>query len=76
MPDSEHPPGLQRLRSFLIIFFTIVFLATLWPIYPLASRIRPMLLGMPFSLAFLVGLIVLTFAVLLWFFYRMDKEDD
>ena len=42
------------------IFFAI-FLATMWPIYPLFSRIRPFVLGMPASLVYLLILVVVGF---------------
>ena len=35
----------------------------IWPIYPLFSRIYPMVLGMPFSLFYIVAVIVTVFSV-------------
>ena len=55
----------RKLAYRLVIgYFIVVVLTTMWPIYPFFSRIRPLLLGMPFSLAYLVFLIVLSFLVL------------
>ena len=55
----------RKLAYWLVIgYFIVVVLTTMWPIYPFFSRIRPLILGMPFSLAYLVFLIVLSFLVL------------
>jgi len=55
----------RKLAYRLVIgYFIVVVLTTMWPIYPFFSRIRPLILGMPFSLAYLVFLIVLSFLVL------------
>jgi hypothetical protein len=40
-------------------------LAVTWPVYPrLGNRIEPLVLGLPYSLAWLVGWVVATFVVL------------
>ena len=48
-----------------IVFFTILFAAMMWPIHPLFSRIDPMVLGVPFSLFYLIVLIAVCFLALL-----------
>ncbi|MFQ5692830.1 MAG: hypothetical protein ACE5IM_07280 [Nitrospinota bacterium] len=47
------------------VYFFFVFLALVWPVYPLFSHIFPTVLGLPFSLAYIVFFIVLSFFVLL-----------
>ena len=49
-------------------FFLLVFLATLWPIHPFFARVHPLVLGMPFSLAYLAVLLIATFLALLLLF--------
>jgi hypothetical protein len=44
-------------------WFLAVFVGTCWPVYPLFSRIHPLLLGMPLSLFYLLALLVLSFGV-------------
>ncbi|MDW7669841.1 MAG: hypothetical protein SCJ93_13540 [Bacillota bacterium] len=51
----------EKKRSiFWFWYFVICILATMWPIYIIANRIYPMILGMPFSMfwvAFWIGLL-------------------
>ena len=47
----------------------------MWPIYPFFSRIRPLILGMPFSMAYLVFLLVLSFLVLVSL-YTWERRRD
>jgi hypothetical protein len=56
-----------RLRNRLYGIFLLVCVASLgWPIYPLlGSRIEPFILGVPFSLAWMIGWVVLSFLALL-----------
>lgn len=50
------------------LFFLALFAALVWPVYPLFAGIRPRVLGVPLSLAYVVGLLLLGFAVLLALF--------
>lgn len=50
------------------LYFFAVAAAMMWPIYPRFAGVRPMILGMPLSLAYLGGLLVLSFAVALGLF--------
>ncbi len=62
-------------RGVWALFFTIVFLASMWPIYPVFSRIEPLVLGIPFSLVYLAGLGALSFGGMLIMYLR-DTHDD
>jgi hypothetical protein len=55
------------LRDRLYGLFLLVCVASLgWPIYPLlGARIEPFILGVPFSLAWMIGWVVLSFLALL-----------
>lgn len=56
-------------------FCTAAFLAVLWPVYAWFSRIEPMVLGMPFSLFYLVVVIALVFSVMLALFLWEARND-
>lgn len=60
----------------LLLFFIIVFLATMWPVYPVFNRIEPFVVGMPFSLFYVLGLTIVSFTVLLVFHIRVGSSDE
>lgn len=68
----------SRLVDRLVVaWFVVVFLAMIWPAYVPMARARPLVLGMPFALAWIAGLLVASFAVLLGYHLRVgDGEDD
>lgn len=49
----------------ITVYFVLVFLALIWPVYPFFSGIEPRILGLPLSLSYIVGLLLLSFGVLL-----------
>ena len=49
-------------------------LALIWPIYPFAGSIRPYLLGLPYSFAWVVGWLIVMFVALV-LLYRTDAPD-
>ncbi len=63
--SPEEPRPLQ-LRDLLFILYVICCVGALtWPGYDwLGNRIEPLVLGVPFSLAWIVGWVWLTFLVL------------
>ena len=66
----------RKLVYRLVIgYFIVAVLSTMWPIYPFFNRIRPLILGMPFSLAYLVFLVILSFLVLVSLFSWEQKRD-
>ena len=62
---SSHESLRSPIYKAVLFYFVLVFLASMWPIYPLFSKISPMVVGLPFSLFYLVFLLVLSFCVLL-----------
>lgn len=68
MPVRDDSPargcGSSRLRRFVALFFVVAFLAMIWPVFPFFSRVRPLVLGMPFSLAWVAGWLVASFLAL------------
>ena len=52
-----------------------VLLLSIWPLYPWIGGIRPLVLGMPFSMFWLVLMIATVFFTFLSLFVK-DREDD
>lgn len=50
------------------LFFVVLFFALIWPVYPRFAGIRPLILGVPLSLAYVVGLLLASFFGLLALF--------
>jgi polyferredoxin len=58
----------RRLRlAFLVVYFGLASLL-LWPIYPAMGGARPMILGLPLSFAWVIGVLLAMFALLLVLF--------
>ena len=57
--------GERAVYGGVTVYFLFAFLALMWPIYPRFSRIAPTILGIPFSLAYIVVIILISFLVLL-----------
>ncbi len=64
----------RRIYGAVTVIFIGVFLATMWPIYPLFNRIRPFVLGMPASLFYLLVLVFVSFFSLLALFRWEDRR--
>jgi hypothetical protein len=54
----------RQVRGLAVVCFLAICCLMIWPIYPLFSKIRPFVFGMPFALFYLVLLLVLTFTIL------------
>ena len=65
----------RRLRRVVIFYFILAVLATIWPVYPVFSRIRPIILGLPFSLFFLVVITVVSFLVLVGLYLVEERQN-
>ncbi|HSR51820.1 MAG TPA: DUF3311 domain-containing protein [Acidobacteriota bacterium] len=78
--SSKLPPRQRLIYGGAAAFFILAFFAMLWPIYPSFSRIEPRLLGMPFSLVYLVGWLLACFflilAIYLWESRRGEFDDE
>jgi len=57
-----------------MVFSVLALLVMIWPIYPLVSRIYPLVLGLPFSLFYLVAVILTVFSVMLGLFLWEGKN--
>jgi hypothetical protein len=56
------------------VLFIGGFFATIWPIYPLFNRIRPFVLGIPFSLFYLIILVGVCFGAMLALYIWEDRH--
>ena len=64
----------RRIYGAATVVFFAIFLATMWPIYPLFNRIRPFVLGMPASLFYLIVLVFVGFFSLLALYRWEDRR--
>ena len=60
----------------LALLFVAIFLGLIWPVYPLASRIQPFVFGLPFSLFYVLSLVLLAFVVLWLYDHYLNHEED
>ena len=65
-----------RVYRAAIAYFLLLFVALLWPVYPLFGDIRPLVLGMPLSLAYVLACLALSFAGLLGLFIWEGRERE
>ena len=75
-PDRRRP----RLRDFLFGLYALVCVSALiWPGYAwLGNRIEPYVLGLPFSLAWIVGWVLLSLVALVVYHTtdRTERAED
>lgn len=55
----------RRVYAAAVGFYLLVFVAVTWPVYALFAGIEPRVLGLPLSLAWVVGWVVASFLGLL-----------
>lgn len=65
-------PARKRRRRVAVGIFALAFVAILWPVYPYFAGVRPFILGLPLSLAWLLLWLAVVFATLAWL-YRSDR---
>lgn len=58
-------PDARLVYGVVTAFFVGLFLALIWPVYPAFGTIRPLVLGIPLSLFYVVVLLVAGFLALL-----------
>lgn len=62
------PGSYRRRRLAFLAIFLLTAAAVLWPVYPSFAAVFPLVLGLPFSLAWVVLALAVTFGALLWLF--------
>lgn len=73
---SDLTPRERRVYGGVTLFFVLAFVAVLWPAYVPYSGIRPLVLGMPLSLFYLVAVLLLCFVVLLGVFLWEGRRGE
>ena len=64
------------MRNALLLLVTaLATVALIWPVHAIAARMEPMLLGLPFSLAWLVIWLAIQCAALAAHFLTEDRRD-
>lgn len=58
-----------------MVFSVAALAALVWPIYPLAGGIYPMIWGIPLSMFYLVAVIAVVFSVMLALYVWEDRND-
>lgn len=71
---GDLPRGARRVYVGVTTFFVLVFVGLIWPVYPLFATIRPRVLGMPFSLVYVIILLLVAFGVLLGLYLWEDRQ--
>lgn len=66
--------AVRKKRLAFAVFGLLAFLALGWPVYPLVSTVRPFVLGLPFSFAWVALWLLLVFAALFWLYRTGSPE--
>ena len=64
---------LARLTKAYVVLFA---LAVTWPGMALANRVEPLVLGLPFNLAWVAGWVVIGFVLLVLLDRAVTREED
>ena len=67
--------GLKKRHRIGFWVGMVVLLLSIWPLYPWVAGAEPLVLGMPFSMFWLVLMIATVFFTFLTIFSK-DREDD
>ena len=68
-------PEDSKPARWVAAFCVAAFASVLWPVYSWFSGIEPIILGIPFSLFYLVLVIATVFSVMLGLFLWEDRND-
>ena len=68
MTEPSKPPKRRGVYVGVAAFYIALFAALIWPVYPRFATIEPRILEVPFSLAYVVGCLLLSFIGLLWLY--------
>ena len=65
---SVQQPSKKPAARWFIAFLVLIQFSLIWPIYPLVGYIEPIILGMPFSIVWVLLCLLLSFSGLLAYF--------
>jgi hypothetical protein len=63
----------SRAHKAVALYFVGAFLALVWPVYPLVSGATPLILGLPPSLVWVIGVLLVSFLVLLGLYLHDER---
>ncbi len=83
-PSPDDPPhGLvfrshdtSRHRRGVVVVVLVATIALIWPVYPQFSSVEPYVLGLPLSLAWVVGWLVIVFIAVALLYRREEQDPD
>lgn len=73
---SDLTPKERRVYLGATAVLVLVFVALVWPVYPLFADIRPFVLGMPLSLVWVVAWLFVSFFTLLAVYLWEDRREE
>lgn len=73
---SHLDAGRRRVYRAVLVFFLAATAGLVWPVYAAFGGIRPRLLGIPFSLFYVIVWVVASFVVLLGLYLWEGGRDD
>ncbi len=59
----------RRVNRAFVVFVVAMVAVMVFPLFAIGNRIEPMVLGLPFSMVWVVGWILVEFVVLVGFFF-------
>ena len=71
-PSRNH----RRLGLAVAVFYVLLFVALVWPVYPRFATIEPRVLAMPFSLVYVVVGLLLSFLALFAFYVWERRRES
>lgn len=69
---SDASPSRRRRRLTFIAIVLAALVALIWPVYPVFGGARPLILGLPLSLAWVILWLTVSFGALVWL-YRTEE---
>ncbi len=76
MAESESERAPRRAERAFALFTVALVAVMIFPLFALGNRVEPMILGLPFSMAWVVGWIVVEFVALIGFFLYEHGGDS
>lgn len=67
---ATHRGPARRRRLLALIVFAVAALALLWPGFALIPALHPLVLGLPFPLAWVIAWTVVVLSVLAWLYHH------
>ena len=71
----ETDPAFRRRRWIFVVLYVLIGSMVLWPVFPFFAEAKPLILGLPQSMAWVVLALSAMCALLTWLFLS-EKEED